>query len=69
MGKEDRTLQSGTYLLPHSFFDSLTHSISFKYILRTHSRRHFTKYYGDSQFSRKEKEKNKKKAEKRKGKT
>lgn len=51
-GKEDRTLSSGTNSLPHSFIHSLTHSISFKYILRTHSRRHFIKYYGDYQFSR-----------------
>ena len=65
-GKEDRTFQSGTNLLPHSFIYSFTNSILFKYILRNHSRRHFTMCNGDSQLSRKEKESNKQKAKKKK---
>lgn len=49
-GKEDRTIPPSTNSLPHSFIHFLICSILIKYILRTHSRRLFTKYYGDHQF-------------------
>lgn len=58
-GKKDRILPSGINSLSYSFIHYFTHSILFKYILTTHRRRPFTKFQGDSQFSRRKKEKKK----------